>query len=206
MRMVRTCGPFSCACWRLPQSGCHLIFHVQPWPLICGVWISSVHPKWQHDVCFSQSGLCPPKVCVGYPEDAAGRVSLWWRIPIKRNGLSMSAGWISTDGVLLFNGWQPYVVSYGMCRLLVHDLVCASPKKIQDVVSLYPIFHTCSTKKSDVHHSVPETVSSSNQHQLSFRVFRCSSFACVHTTTSKNLMVFINKPSTHATPKIWVSP
>ena len=128
MRMVRTCGPFSCACWRLPQSGCHLIFHVQPWPLICGVWISSVHPEWQHDVCFSH-GLCPPKVCVGYPEDGAGRVSLWWRIPIKRYGLSMCAGWISTDGVLLFNGWQPYVAPYGMCRLLVHDLVCVSPKK-----------------------------------------------------------------------------
>ena len=41
--------------------------------------------------------LCPPKVRVGYPEDAAGWVSLWWRIPIKWHGLSMHAGWIFTD-------------------------------------------------------------------------------------------------------------
>ena len=151
MRMVRTCGPFSCACWRLPQSGCHLIFHVQPWPLICGVWISSVHPEWQHDVFFSQSGLCPPKVCVGYPEDAAGRVSLWWRIPIKRYGLSMCAGWISIDGVLLFNGWQPFVAPMECVGCLCMILYAWVPKKIQDVVSLYLIGHTCSTKKYDVH-------------------------------------------------------
>ena len=119
-----------------------------------------------------------------------------------------------------------------MCRLRVHDLVgrclslkrkkknlifacyilevvalfCAGvPKKIKMLFLYIQLSTPCPTKKrkkkkKSLHHSVPEPCT--HQFSINFHLERLDAHHSYAPLLPKNLMVFINKPFTHATPKI----